>query len=108
MLTGGMWLESIPDAVRAYPGLVTANGLKSACRREVGGGAGTKGAGLIGYLITAAPFVQIRYQEPGRRQRPHRALALMDPAAARAWLEDRLGELKRFEVIEQGEKDEAM
>ena len=105
MLVGGVWLECLHDAARAYNDLVTVEGLKSA-REGRGGGVGVLDIGLP-ICRTPAPRL-ICYQRAGKGLRPQRALALMEPAAARAWLEEKLGPLVRFEVVERGEKDEAV
>jgi hypothetical protein len=92
LATGGMWLESIPHAVEAYNGLFKADALKWV--RKGGGGS----------LLIGSPYRQttstsiIRYQRAGKGQRPQHALALMDPTAARAWLEEKLGPLVQCEV----------
>ena len=103
MLAGGMWLESIPDAARAYKGLITVDGLKSARKGARGRSAGVL---YIGDSIYRTPALrQIRYRRAGQGLRPHRALALMEPAAARIWLEERLGPLAYF--AEVGEEEAA-
>jgi hypothetical protein len=99
LATGGVWLECIADAVRTYGGLLTTEGLKSARRSSAG-------VALIGYTISRTPtLLPIRYQRAGKRLRPQRALTLLPQAAARAWLEERLGPLARFEIerVEQME-----
>jgi putative DNA primase/helicase len=83
---GGMWLETIRDAAQAYRGLFTADGLKSARK------------GRRNPISKTPCLVSIRYQRAGAGQRPARGLALLDPPAARAWLEARLGPLVRFDV----------
>ena len=40
LATGGVWLESIPDAAKVYEGLSTVNGLKSARTRSLNGSEG--------------------------------------------------------------------
>jgi hypothetical protein len=96
MLTHGMWLECIPHAAKAYAGLFTADGLKSARKRRA---EGRQGVLYKGNSISEKPcLVLCLYQRVGERQRPHHALALMDLASAKAWLEERLGRLRRFEV----------
>ena len=92
LATGGVWLESAVDAVKAYPGLFTVDGLRSG--RKGGGGVSLIGNPYKQNTTTSA----VRYQRAGKGQRPARALAVMDPAAARAWLEKRLGPLVWFEV----------
>jgi hypothetical protein len=93
LATGGVLLECIPDAVKAYSGLFSAEALKSDRRR--GGG-----SLLIRILISNDPLPrQIRYQRRRAGTRPVRAITLLDFAATRAWLEDRLGSLARFELV---------
>ncbi len=96
LATGGVWLECIPDAVKVYPGgLLTADGLKSARKR--GGG-----VSLLRDTISKTPAPrEIRYQRAGAGNRPARAITLLDPAATRAWLEEKLGPLARFDVVEK-------
>jgi hypothetical protein len=94
LATSGMWLESIPDAAQAFAGLLKIDGLKSD-RKKRG-----KGVPLIGIPISRTPLPRpLRYQRAGKGCRPQRALPLLGPAAARAWLEEKLGPLVRFEVI---------
>jgi hypothetical protein len=92
LATGGVWLECVPDAAKAYPDLFTVSGLESA-RKSSGG------VSLIGILISKTPpLTLIRYQRRVPRVRPVRAVTLLDLDATRAWLEERLGPLARFEV----------
>ena len=102
LATGGVWLECIPHAGKAFSGLFKAEGLKKARRS----GRGTReGPALIEYIISTGPsLLPLRYQKVGERQRPARTATLMDPTAARAWLEERLGPLAVFEVegLEKG------
>jgi putative DNA primase/helicase len=92
LATGGVWLESIPDAVKAYEGLFTRDGLKQARK-------GQSGCFPYRVLIRETPSLrQVTYQRIGERRRPARACFLADIADPRAWLEDRLGPLARFEV----------
>jgi hypothetical protein len=100
LATGGVWLECMPDAVKAYPDLFSAHGLKFD-RKSRGGG-----SLLIGILIRNLPLPrQIRYQRRGVGTRPVRAITLLDLEATRAWLEDRLGRLASFELA--GERQAA-
>ena len=85
--SGGVWLESIPDAAKAYEGLFTADGLKSARKNRAFSQHGTPA------------LLQLIYQLAGQGQRPHRALILVNPLAARDWLEKKLGPLVHFEVV---------
>ena len=84
----GIWLECVPHAGKAFSGLFKAEGLKKARRS----GRGTReGPALIEYIISTGPsLLPLRYQKVGERQRPARTATLMDPTAARAWLEERL------------------
>lgn len=92
LATGGVWLECIPDAVKAYPGLFSADGLKSARKRSEGVSL------IIDTISKTPPLLPIRYRRAGERIRLVRAVTLLDLEATRAWLEDRLGPLARFEV----------
>jgi hypothetical protein len=94
LATGGVWLECVPDAVRAYPDLFKIDALEKA-RKSRGGG-----KTLIGILISKVPPPRlIRYRRRGAGTRPVRAITLLDLEATRAWLEDRLGLLAGFEIV---------
>jgi hypothetical protein len=95
LAAGGVALECVPDAVKVYPGLFTADGLNSS-RREQSWCFPYKES-LIGKTPSLLLF---QYQKAGERQRPHQAAGLLVAPAARAFLEDRLGPLVRFEVVE--------
>ena len=98
LAVGGIWLESIPDAVRAYPGLFSVDGLKSARRT-------TEGVSLIEDIISKTPSVVcVWYQKKGERERPRRAVVLPG-TDARTWLEEKLGALSWCE--EEGVADVA-
>ena len=61
---GGVWLESIPDAARAYKGLITVDGLKSARKGARGRSAGVL---YIGDLYTEHPhFGKFATAGPGK------------------------------------------
>jgi hypothetical protein len=95
LAAGGVWLACVPDAVQAYKGLFKADALRQARKR----GSGTF---PIGYPIENVPLPRITstvtYQRRGRGPRPARACFLADIADPRAWLEERLGPLVRFEA----------
>lgn len=99
LATSGIWLECVPDAVQAFPGFFSVAGLTKARSR----GSTTS---PIRYTIrkVAAPrsLTLLRYQRAGKGQRPAQATALMGPTAAKKWLEERLGPLVVFEVVEPG------
>jgi hypothetical protein len=103
--SGGIWLESIPDAAEAFEGLFTVNGLKKARKQE----SRCNGEGavlIIDSLLAQHPhryILEIRYMRSGPGRRLVRALSLRDPAATRAWLEAKLGPLVRFEAVEERE-----
>ena len=100
LATGGVWLESIPHAAEAYDGLFTVDGLKSARK-------GREGVFLIGNPISRTPSLHlIRYQGGAQAARRTRALVLAG-IDARAWLEERLGPLVRFEVEGEGVRTSA-
>ena len=90
LAVGGVCLESIPDAVQAYPRLFTVDGLKSARH---------KGCFTNNTIISKTPsVVTVWYQKKGERQRPRRAVVLLG-IDARAWLEEKLGPLSRCEEV---------
>ena len=92
LATGGVWLESIPHAVKAYKGLFTVDGLKSA-RKEV------SGVFLIGIPISRTPSPRSSATSgPGKGSGRAAPSPLLDLTATRAWLEERLGPLAMFEV----------
>jgi hypothetical protein len=105
LATGGIWLESIPDAAEAYNGLFTVNSLVKAKTRY-----GDRTLLIIdSYLAESyhrnGLLIQIQYQRPGAGRRLVRAVSLRDPAATRAWLEEKLGPLAIYEVLEPEKPD---
>jgi hypothetical protein len=90
LASGGIWLECAEHAAVAYSDLFTLDGLKSSRK--------TRSRRFADGLQTA--WAPISYQRKGRRQHPAKALALMDPSAVRAWLEEKLGPLAYFDVGE--------
>jgi hypothetical protein len=94
LATGGVWFESAVDAAEAYKGRFTVDALKQAKKRG-------EGTSLIGTPIRNVPsphLLTVRYQPPGKGQRPRRAVVLPGVGDPRAWLEQRLGPLVRCEV----------
>ena len=93
LASGGVWLECIPDAARAYEGLLKADALKQVRK-------GGEGSTLIidSRLADYPHLLDIRYHRTGAGRRPARAVSLRDLAATRAWLDEKLGPLAWFEV----------
>jgi hypothetical protein len=91
LAAGGVWLECIAHAVKAYPGLFEAEALKKARVRSKT----TVGTLLINIPIRDVPTVV--YQLKGERQRRRHCVGLPG-TDVRAFLEARLGPLAYFEV----------
>ena len=94
LATGGVWLECIADATKAYPDLLKVDALKYDRK--------TRGVGslLIGSLISKLPTPRlIHYQRRAKGARVFRGFTLLPPAETRAWLEGRLGSLARFDMV---------
>jgi len=105
LATGGIWLGNAPHAAKAYPELFSENTLKQARKRaqtQAGSPPTSEGTFPIIDTIGNVPSLlsPIRYQLAGERQKPARALTLLGLSETRAWLEERLGPLVKFEVIE--------
>ena len=93
MATGGVWLESVPHAAKAYPELFTAETLKKArTRAEARSGDGA-GEAVRGQTI-------IRYRRAGAGQMPAVAVSLMGAEATKEWLEARLGSLPFYATMQ--------
>jgi hypothetical protein len=92
LAASGLWLESIPDAARAFEGLFTADGLKSA-RKGRSGCFANKDS-----LLEKHPHLSFLYHRKGPGHTTRRGFAIASPTAARKWLEERLGPLVWFEV----------
>jgi hypothetical protein len=88
LAAGGVWLECIRDAVKAFTDLLTENGLKSARKHSEG-------------FPISRTLLSVRYQRAGTGNKPARALSLRTPEETQAWLEDKLGPLARFEVVNE-------
>jgi putative DNA primase/helicase len=97
LATGGIWLESATHAAQAYNGLFTVDGLRSGRKKH------TWCFPNRDSLLAEHHLCSLRYQRAGERQRHNIARALMEPTAARAWLEARLGRLASFEIIAEQE-----
>jgi hypothetical protein len=98
----GIWLESAAHAGQAFPHLFKTRGLEKARQSD-------RQRGHTPPLIICSirGGVSLRYRRAGRGQRPTRAAALIDLTSARKWLEERLGPLAMFEVVDQGRSSEA-
>ena len=97
---GGVWLECIADAVKCYPELFKREALKKA-RAAQSQKAGNGGVGnpLIENPISSLPTPRhFLYHCTGKGKRPSRCVVLPG-IDGRAWLEERLGPLVRFEVV---------
>jgi hypothetical protein len=110
LATGGLWLANVTHAAKAYEkqAMFTANTLKQA-RQRAQAQSGAKGEEwvhcLLDTTISNVPTPRscstpIAYQLAGPGQKPARALTLLGLSETRAWLEERLGPLVKFEVIE--------
>jgi hypothetical protein len=96
---GGVWLGSAPHAAKAYPELFSENTLEQARKRAQAGGGGTSLIESIISNVPPPPLLAIQYQGAGKGQKPARAVTLLGPEETRAWLEQRLGPLAKFEVM---------
>ena len=96
LASAGTWLESPKDAGQAYDGLFSVSGLKWSRDR---GGASTVIRTPYNWTSSTS-LTRLRYRRQGRGQRPAQALTLLEPTAARVWIEARLGPLASFEVLE--------
>jgi putative DNA primase/helicase len=90
LASGGIRLECAEHAAAAYSDLFSLDGLKWSRKTR---------SRPFAYVVQTT-WTSISYQRKGRRQHPAKAFALMDPGAARAWLEEKLGPLAYFEVGE--------
>jgi hypothetical protein len=99
MAVGGVWLENVSDAAKAYGGLFTADGLKTSRRRAQAGGVGSFPIGVsIGIEPTPRGCSIFSYQRTGAGAKRARGLSLLPPDEIRPWLEARLGTLAMFEA----------
>jgi hypothetical protein len=115
MATGGVWLESVPHAAKAYPELFTAETLKKArhrararsaegnrrARRQGDAGARTLTEGTSSNRATIGnvPLLHLsylHYQLPGQGRAPALAVSMLGFNETKAWLEARLGPLPHF------------
>jgi hypothetical protein len=93
--SAGVWLHSIPDAVKAFPGLFLTDGLKSA--RRARSGCFTNKI----YLLAEHPhLVFFEYHTHGAGKRPAWGFSLRNAEETKAWLEVKIGPLKAFAVVE--------
>jgi hypothetical protein len=92
--THGVWLENVSHAAKAYAGLMTARGLHQA-RTRAQGSYIPNNKTTIGNVAT----LEVVYRLAGARQQTSHGKSLLGLNATRAWLEERLGPLARFEVI---------
>ena len=96
LATKGCRLSNIADAVRAFEGLFSADGLKDARARAP-------------RMNEANPaFIRVFYQRAGAGCKPTDAMFLKGVANPRGWLEERLGALAWFKVQQEEGKDEAV
>jgi hypothetical protein len=83
----GVWLENLQDAAKAYPDLLTAEGLKTDRRRR-----------QPFWELVTGPVVRITYQRLGAGHKATRAVFLTGVEDPRGWLELKLGPLAAFEL----------
>ena len=107
---GGVWLRNISDATEASGGLFTAEALKK--DRLRGRQGADEQSGDIPYKYTyrkcpqSSHLQHFRYQRAGQRQKVWTGLSLRG-SETRAWLEERLGKLAMFEIVDAAESREA-
>jgi hypothetical protein len=122
LASGGVWLENTAHAAQAYQGLFSREALRDArkyARFEAAdparGGGGFPNRVLYGNpppprtrsKVTRAKnelggaVVRVSYQPTGAGQKPARAWTMLGPDETRAWLEQKLGTLVRFEVVKE-------
>jgi hypothetical protein len=112
MATGGVWLESVPHAAKAYPELFTADTLKKARQRARARSAEgnrraraegvqtlTEGTSSIRATIGNVPQLHLsylHYQRPGQGRARALAVSMLGFNETKVWLEARLGMLPFF------------
>ncbi|MBR1070232.1 hypothetical protein ABIF66_008852 [Bradyrhizobium japonicum] len=104
LAVGGVWLENVSHAAKAYAGLFTAKGLESARNRAKFASARShcipnKKERELPIRKTGTPL-EVAYQLRGPGQRAVSAKTLLGLNATKAWLAERLGPLARFEAVE--------
>ena len=94
LAAAGVWLECVPDAAKAFPGLFTRRGLKKERQRQSYDIANR-------YILLAESYhcAFFEYHKRGPRMRPARGFSLRNAEETKAWLEARLGPLKAFAVM---------
>ncbi|MGY3420281.1 hypothetical protein ACVWZW_000756 [Bradyrhizobium sp. F1.13.4] len=106
--TAGIWIENVSHAARAFAGLFTAKGLEaSRARRKANVSKPrtpcfpNKERRGLPISKTGTPPIVAFYQLAGSGQRTTPAESLLGLEATRQWLEERLGPLARFSVVEE-------
>jgi hypothetical protein len=89
LATAGCWLRNIADAVRAFKGLFSADGLKSARRHDE-------------FKRAEGGTFRVIYQRAAAGCKPTDAVFLKGVADPRGWLEERLLPLAYFELEDGG------
>jgi hypothetical protein len=106
MLAEGCWLKNIADAARAFEGRFSADGLKWARGqikyRRGRGGVGGLHIGDPIYRPPSPALVRAIYQRNTTGCKPTEAIFLRGISDPHNWLEERLGPLAYFEILEDG------
>ena len=105
---GGIWLKNVTHAAKAYPDLFTASTLQKSRHRAQAQSA--SGGAVVGSVrsrdmpnsisIRDVLALQVLYRLPGQGNRYWHAVSLLGPNQTKAWLEERLGPLVRFKVLD--------
>jgi hypothetical protein len=106
LATTGVWLGNRADAARAFEGMFTASGLKTARAHasrfneaRAARGVGVLHIGVPIYRTPTPPNFRAIYQRAASGCKSTDALFLTGFPNPRGWLEEKLGPLLRFEVI---------
>ena len=97
LAAGGVWLEAYADAERAYPGLLTAAAMRK--EREEYAHHGVEFKRLLDAAVSLGICQIVHYRRAGKGN-SNVAVGLTDVGDLRAWLENKLGALERFEGAE--------
>jgi hypothetical protein len=105
LATGGVWLENVTHAAKAYRDLFTASTLeraRSRARTQSVKKGEESGHSLLDTIISnvRTPLAQpVAYQLAGAGQREARAVSLLGLSETRAWLDAQFGPLTLFEDV---------
>jgi hypothetical protein len=98
LAAGGVWLERVSHAVQAYPELFKLEALKFARKQaDVRDATACPIGDPFKPTSSSSPF-GFTYQLKGPGKKRVRGITVLEPAAARNWLEAKLGPLARFEM----------